>query len=82
MDYLAESILTGDNARATEIVKKIYSYQHVRAKTVIPSRLRISMEIVYNRINALHFPVMLYLTLSLLLAIASLCRAVAGLWGL
>lgn len=71
MDYLAESILTGDNARATEIVKKIYSYQHVRAKTVIPSRLRISMEIVYNRINAQHFPVMLYLTLSLLLAIAS-----------
>ena len=74
MDYLAESILTGDNARATEIVKKIYSYQHVRAKTVIPSRLRISMEIVYNRINALHFPVMLYLTLSLLLAIASTIR--------
>ena len=74
MDYLAESILTGDNARATEIVKKIYSYQHVRAKTVIPSRLRISMEIVYNRINAQHFPVMLYLTLSLLLAIASTIR--------
>ena len=74
MDYLAESILTGDNARATEIVKKIYSYQHVRAKTVIPSRLRISMEIVYNRINALHFPVKLYLTLSLLLAIASTIR--------
>ena len=74
MDYLAESILTGDNARATEIVKKIYSYQHVRAKTVIPSCLRISMEIVYNRINALHFPVMLYLTLSLLLAIASTIR--------
>ena len=28
MDYLAESIITGDKARAEEIAKKIYSYQH------------------------------------------------------
>ena len=71
MDYLAESIITGDKARAEEIAKKIYSYQHVRAKSVVPTKFRILTEILYNRINAQHFPVILYLTISLLLAIIS-----------
>lgn len=71
MDYLAESIITGDKARAEEIAKKIYSYQHVRAKSVVPTKFRILTEILYNRINTQHFPVILYLTISLLLAIVS-----------
>lgn len=71
MDYLAESIITGDKTRAEEIAKKIYSYQHVRAKSVVPTKFRILTEILYNRINAHHFPVILYLTISLLLAIVS-----------
>ena len=71
MDYLAESIITGDKTRAEEIAKKIYSYQHVRAKSVVPTKFRILTEILYNRINAQHFPIILYLTISLLLAIAS-----------
>ena len=71
MDYLAESIITGDKARAEEIAKKIYSYQHVRGKTVVPTKFRIYTETFYNKTNAQRLPVMLYLTLSLLLAIVS-----------
>lgn len=71
MDYLAESIITGDKARAEEIAKKIYSYQHVRGKAVIPTKFHIYTETFYNKINTQRLPVMLYLTLSLLLAIAS-----------
>lgn len=71
MDYLAESIITGDKARAEEITKKIYSYQHVRGKVVVPTKFRIYTETFYNKTNAQRLPVMLYLTLSLLLAIVS-----------
>lgn len=71
MDYLAESVIMGDNARAEEIIKKIYSYQHVRGKAVVPTKFRIYTEIGYNKINAQHWPIMLYLALSLLLAIVS-----------
>ena len=71
MDYLAESIITGDKARAEEIAKKIYSYQHVRGKAVVPTKFRIYTETFYNKTNAQCLPVMLYLTLSLVLAIVS-----------
>lgn len=71
MDYLAESIITGDKARAEEIAKKIYSYQHVRGKAVVPTKFRIYTETFYNKTNAQRLPVMLYLALSLLLAIVS-----------
>ena len=71
MDYLAESIITGDNSRASEIVKKIYSYQHVRANDVIPSKFLIYAEVFYNSLNTLRLPTMLYLALSLLLSVAS-----------
>lgn len=71
MDYLAESIITGDKGRAEEIAKKIYSYQHVRGKAVVPTKFRIYTETFYNKTNAQRLPVMLYLTLSLVLAIVS-----------
>ena len=71
MDYLAESIITGNKARAEEIAKKIYSYQHVRGKAVVPTKFRIYTETFYNKTNAQRLPVMLYLALSLLLAIVS-----------
>ena len=71
MDYLAESIITGDKARAEEIAKKIYSYQHVRGKAVIPTKFHIYTETFYNKINTQRLPVMLYFTLSIVLAIMS-----------
>ncbi len=69
MDYLAESVITGDAERANVILKKIYNYQHVRGSKVIPSSFRIGCEIFYNSLNTQHWPTMLYLTFSLLLAI-------------
>lgn len=65
MDYLAESIITGDKARADELIKKIYSYQHVRGKSVVPSRFAIGCEIFYNGLNSTRFLTIIYLVLSL-----------------
>ena len=56
MDYLAESIITGDKVRAEEIAKKIYSYQHVRGKAVVPTKFRIYTETFYNKTNAQRLP--------------------------
>lgn len=69
MDYLTESVSASDNARAVEIVGKIIDYQRVRASQVMPSELRLDLERVYNALNSSRWQVMLYLTLSLLLAI-------------
>lgn len=72
MDYLAESIITGDKARALEIAKKIYNYQHVRAKEVMPSKTAVGCEIFYNSLNSQRWPVMLYLVAALAVVILSL----------
>lgn len=69
MDYLTESVSASDNARAMEIAGKIIDYQRVRASQVMPSELRLNLERVYNALNSSRWQVMLYLTLSLLLAI-------------
>ena len=69
MDYLTESVSASDNARAVEIAGKIIDYQRVRASQVMPSELRLDLERVYNALNSSRWQVMLYLTLSLLLAI-------------
>lgn len=72
MDYLTESVSASDNARAVEIAGKIIDYQRVRASQVMPSELRLNLERVYNALNSSRWQVMLYLTLSLLLAICFL----------
>ena len=69
MDYLAESIITGDKARAESLAKKIYSYQHIRAKDVIPSKFKIYSEIFYNGFNGCHMLVMVYLLCALIINI-------------
>lgn len=69
MDYLTESVSASDNARAVEIACKIIDYQRVRASQIMPSELRLNLERVYNALNSSRWQVMLYLTLSLLLAI-------------
>lgn len=72
MDYLAESIITGDKARALDIAKKIYNYQHVRAKDVMPSKAAVGCEIFYNTLNTQRWPVMLYLAVALVVVILSI----------
>ncbi len=71
MDYLAESIITNDTKRAEEIATKIYKYQHVRGKEIVPSTFGVYCELFYNTLNTQRWAIMLYLTLSLLLVIAS-----------
>lgn len=71
MDYVAESIIMNNNPRALTLIQKIYDYQHIRGKEVIPSKVSIYSELTYNAINTQRWPIMLYLTLSLLLVIAS-----------
>lgn len=71
MDYVAESVVIGDNDRANTLIQKIYDYQHLRGKSVVPSRMAIYAELIYNKINTQHWPVMCYLTLTLLLVIGS-----------
>ena len=70
MDYLTESVQAGnDNARALQIIDKIIDYQRLRASGVMPSACRLRCESVYGYLNSMRWPVMLYLTLSLLLAV-------------
>ncbi len=71
MDYLAESIITGDNKRAETIATKIYNYQHVRGREVIPSTFGVYCELFYNALNCQRWSIIAYLTLSLLVVIAS-----------
>ena len=70
MDYLAESIITGDTERAESIAVKIYNYQHVRGREVIPSTFGVYCELFYNTLNTQRWAIMAYLTLSLLVVIA------------
>ena len=69
MDYVTEKVQTGDNAGAAMLIGKIRDYQRSRAGEAIPSEMRVSCEIFYVWLNGLRWPVMLYLTLALLLAI-------------
>ncbi len=69
MDYMGEAVLTGDAKYAGELAEKIQKYQHVRAKDVMPSRALVWTEHIYNKVNSQRWPVMAYLTISLVLLI-------------
>lgn len=71
MDITAENILGGNKEQASILLGKIYDYQHIRGAAVIPSTPAVYAELTYNTINTQRWPIMLYLTLSLLLIIAS-----------
>ena len=71
MDFLAEAIICGDNARAMDLAKKIYNYQHVRGAGYIPSSAEISAEMFYTGVSSLRWPTILLLVCALALVIAS-----------
>ena len=71
MDFLAEAIICGDNARAMDLAKKIYNYQHVRGAGYIPSSAEISAEMFYTGVSSLRLPTILLLVCALALVIAS-----------
>lgn len=71
MDFLAEAIICGDNARAMDLAKKIYNYQHVRGAGYIPSSAEISAEMFYTGVSSLRWPTILLLVCALALVVAS-----------
>lgn len=71
MDCLAENVVSGNEANAREMVGKIYRYQHVRARGIMPSTPSVWAELFYNALNTQKWPVMLYITLALLVVVCS-----------
>ena len=75
MDYLAHSIITGDVERAKTLAYKIYAYQHVRGKDVMPSKAAVYSELVYNAVSKQKWSVILFLACSVLLIIGNMIWA-------
>ena len=65
MDFLTESIVTGQKQRALEIIAKIKLFQRDMIGDLLPSRNVTQAEIFYNKVNAMRSPVFLSLLLSL-----------------
>ena len=72
MDYLTESIVTGQRNRAFEIIAKIKLFQRDMIGDLLPSEGTTKTEIFYNAIRSQKWPVFLALTLSLLLCVVML----------
>lgn len=72
MDFLTESIVTGQHDHAIEIIEKIKLFQRSMAGDLLPSGKKTQAEIFYNSLRSQKWPVFLALTLSLLLCIAML----------
>ena len=69
MDYVTEKIVNGDPSGAVALLGKIGDYQRLRAGEAVPSKWSVRCEVFYGWLNGMRWEVMLYLTLSLLLAI-------------
>ena len=72
MDFLTESIVTGQRDRAFEIIAKIKLFQREMIGELLPSEHKMQVEIFYNTLRSQKWPVFLSLTLSLLLCVALL----------
>ena len=91
MDYLTESIVTGQHDKAMEIIAKIKLFQremlqagehHSGMKTgdLFPHESAVKAEILYNTIRNQKWPVFLALTLSLLLCMVMLMSSYTATW--
>ena len=78
MDYLTESIVTGQHDRAVEIIEKIKLFQREMLGGFQPNASTKKAEICYNTIRSQRWPVFLALTLSLLLCMTMLTSASRG----
>ncbi|MDO4994058.1 MAG: cytochrome c biogenesis protein CcsA, partial [Bacteroidales bacterium] len=72
MDYLTESIVTGQHDRAVEIIEKIKLFQQSMIGPLLPNKSKTKAEILYNTLRSQKWPVFLALTLSLFLCIVTL----------
>ena len=74
MDFLTESIVTGQHERAVEIIAKIKLFQREMAGDVLPSEAKTRTEVFYNTLRSQKWPVFLVLSLSLLLCVVHLMK--------
>ena len=80
MDFLTESIVTGQRDRAFEIIAKIKLFQRDTIGDILPSERATATEIFYNTLRSYKWPVFLALTLSLILCVLSVLRVKSGQW--
>ena len=80
MDYLTESIVTGQHDRAIEIIAKIRLFQEEMTGGLLPGKDMTRAEIFYNTMRSQKWPVFLALTLSLLLCMVMLFAASERRW--
>ena len=74
MDFLTESIVTGQHERSLEIIAKIKLFQRDMIGNLLPGESMTSTEIFYNTLRSHKWPVFLALTISLLLCILMLFK--------
>ena len=74
MDFLTESIVTGQRDRAFEIIAKIKLFQRDMIGDILPSKRATATEIFYNTLRSYKWPVFLALTLSLILCVISVLK--------
>lgn len=79
MDYLTESIVTGQKERTFELIAKIKLFQRDMLGDLLLSEQATQVELFYNCLSSQKWPVFLTLTISLLLCVlmsvsSQLCR--------
>ena len=74
MDFLTESIVTGQHERSLEIIAKIKLFQRDMIGNLLPDESMTSTEIFYNTLRSHKWPVFFALTISLLLCILMLFK--------
>ena len=65
MDFLTESIVTGQKERAFEIIAKIKLFQREMIGDVLPSEHKTEAELFYNKLRSIKFPILVTLQLGL-----------------
>ena len=65
MDFLTETIVTGQRDRAFEIIAKIKLFQRDMIGDVLPSENRTQAELFYNKLRSIKFPVLITAQLGL-----------------
>ena len=69
MDFLTESIVTGQKERAFELIAKIKLFQRDMIGPLLPGTAKTKAELLYNGMSSQKWPVFLSLTASLLLCL-------------
>ena len=80
MDYLTESIVTGQRDRAFEIIAKIKLFQKEMIGDLLPGESMTKVEVFYNTLCNWKWPVFLALAFSLLLCVVMLATTVRRTW--